>query len=325
MEKFRWCFIGAGSLAATVASQLNKSGRHEIASVYTRNYEKGKEFAEKYGGVNYDTPEKAITAEGVEGVYIVTPHNAHFRYAKLALELGKPVFCEKAFTVTAKETEELINLARERKLYLCEAMWTWFSPSANMTKSWIDEGKIGKVSSASFSYHVRTVGYKGRHTDAKRAGGALLDITIYPITYAYRLWGMPLRIESKAEIKNGIDLGEDIIFTYPDGMTVNITASINDYRGLEKMKIKGEKGIITAPFYHAMNGIYCKKGLFRKESYKGDGPKLNSYLDEFDAVALDIRAGKTESEMVPLKATLEVMKILDEIRAQIGLSYDNLE
>ncbi len=325
MEKFGWCFIGAGSLANTVASQLNKSGRHEIVSVYTRNYEKGKAFAEKRGGTAYDTPEKAVTAEGVEGVYIVTPHNAHFRYAKLSLELGKPVFCEKAFTVTSEETEKLINIAREKKLYLCEAMWTWFSPSANMTKKWIDEGKIGKIHSADFCYHIRTVGHKGRHTDPKRAGGALLDITIYPITYAYRLWGKPEKIESKAKLKDGIDLGEYIIFTYPDGFKVNISASINDNRGLEKMSIKGEKGEIKAPFFHALNGITCKTGLFRKEAFKGNGPKINSYLDEFDAVAEDIRSGKTESDMVPLKATMEVMEILDEVRAQIGLFYDNLE
>lgn len=325
MDKFRWCFIGAGSLANTVASQLNKSDRHEIVSVYTRNYEKGKAFTEKYGGIAYDTSEKAITAEGVEGVYIVTPHNAHFRYAKQSLELGKPVFCEKAFTVTAEETRQLIDLACEKSLYLCEAMWTWFSPSANMTKKWLDEGKIGKVKSASFSYHSRTVGYKGRHTDPKRAAGALLDITIYPITYAYRLWGKPEKIAVKAKLKNGIDLGENIYFYYPDGFVVNINASISDFFGLEKMVIQGEKGKITAPFYHAMNGITCKKGIFSKESFRGNGPKINSYLDEFDAVAKDIRSGKTESDMVPLKATLEVMEILDEIRDMIGLSYDFLE
>ncbi len=325
MDKFRWCFIGTGGLACQVASQLNKSGRHEIVSCYTRSFEKGLAFAEKYGGKAYDTPEKAISAEGVEGVYIVTPHNAHYRYAKLSLELGKPVFCEKAFTVTAKETEALISLAREKNLYLCEAMWTWFSPSANMTKKWIDEGKIGKIRCASFSYHIRTVGYKGRHTDPKRAGGALLDITIYPITYAYRLWGKPEKIESKAKLKDGIDLGEDIVFTYPDGLKVNITASINDYRGLEKMSIKGDKGEIKAPFYHAMNGVTCKTGLFRKDAFKGDGPKINSYLDEFDAVAEDIRSGKTESKMVPLKATKDVMEILDAVREQIGLTYNELE
>lgn len=325
MGKFKWCFIGAGSLAKTVASQINKSGRHEIVSVYTRNFEKGAEFAEKYGGTAYDTPEKAITAEDVQGVYIVTPHNAHYRYVKMSLELGKPVFCEKAFTVTADETRELIDLATEKDLYLCEAMWTWFSQAANKTKKWIDEGKIGAVKEADFKYHVRTVGYKGRHTDPRRAGGALLDITVYPVTYAYRLWGKPDKIESKGKIKDGIDLCEDVVFTYKNGFKVNISASINDYFGLEKMTIKGEKGKITAPFFHAVNSVTFKNGLFRKETFKGDGPKIISYVEEFDSVATDILSGKKESEKVPLKATLEVMELLDEIRNQIGLIYNNLE
>lgn len=324
MTKFRWCFIGAGDLARTVANQLDKSGRHEVVSVYTRNYEKGLAFAEKHGAKAYPTPEEAMTAEGIDGVYIVTPHSSHYKYAKMAIELGVPVFCEKAFTVTAKETDELIALAGEKNVYLCEAMWTWFSESANKTKEWIDEGKIGRVHSADFSYHVRTIDKKGRHTDPKRAGGALLDITIYPVTYAYRLWGTPAAIESVGVIKEGIDHSEKIVFTYPD-FKVSISASIADFKGLEKMTIKGENGEITAPFYHCCNGVTYKKSLFKKETFKGKGPKFNSYLDEFDAVAEDIRAGRTESKMVPLKATSDVMHILDKIREQIGLEYPVLE
>lgn len=325
MEKFRWCFIGTGSLACQVARQLNKSGRHKIVSCYTRNYDKAVAFAHKYGGKGYSSPEEAITADGVEGVYIVTPHNAHYRYAKIALELGKPVFCEKAFTVNAAETDCLIALSKEKGVYLCEAMWTWFSPAANCTKKWINDGKIGRITEAHFSYHIKTTGYEGRHTDPRRAGGALLDITIYPITYAYRLWGYPAKIESKAVIRNGIDLSDDIVFTYPDGLKVTITASINDNKGLEYMRIKGENGIIKAPFFHAYNRVYYRKGFFKVESFKGNGPRINSYLDEFDAVSEDIRTGRLESEMVPLKSTGDVMHILDTIREQIGLFYDNLE
>ena len=324
MNKFKWCFIGAGSLAKTVASQLNKSGRHEIVSCYTRKNERGMDFAKKYGGKAYDTPEKAITADGVDGVYIVTSHNAHYRYVKLALELGKPVFCEKAFTVTATETDELIALAKEKDLYLCEAMWTWFSPSANQTKKWIDEEKIGKIHSVDFTYHMNIINGAERVRDPKRAGGALLDITIYPVTYAYRLWGIPKKIESRGVVKDGIDLGEDIVFTYPD-FKVNISASIADFKGFEKMSIKGEKGEIKANLYHAFNGVTYKKSMFKKETFKGNGPKMNSYLDEFDTVAGEIREGLKESRMVPLKATSDVMHILDEIRNQIGLCYDNLE
>lgn len=324
MDKFKWCFIGTGSLAKTVASQLNKSGRHEIVSCYTRNLEKGKEFAKKYGGIAFETSEKAITAKGVDGVYIVTPHNAHYRYVKQALELGKPVFCEKSFTVTAQETDELIALAREKDLYLCEAMWTWFSPSANQTKKWVNEQKVGKINSAEFTYHVNIINGAERVRDPKRAGGALLDITIYPITYAYRLWGIPEKIESKGNLQNGIDVSEDIVFTYPN-FKVNISASIADFKGFEKMSIKGDKGEIKATLYHAMNGVTYKKSMFKKETFKGNGPKINSYVDEFDTVAQEIREGLKESRMVPLKATSDVMHLLDEIREQIGLNYDNLE
>ena len=325
MEKFKWCFIGTGTLAKQVAKQLNDSGRHEIVSCYTRNYEKGKAFAEEFRSTAYETAEEAITAEGVEGVYVVTPHNAHFRYVKQALELGKPVLCEKAFTVTAEETDELIRIAREKDIYLCEAMWTWFSPSANMAKKWVDEGKAGKIQSAVFTYHLKSVNYSPRVSDPRRAGGALLDVTIYPVTYAYRLWGNPVRIESTGTLKDGIDLGEDITLTFENGLKAEITASIVDMKGLEKMSIKGDKGEITAAMYHAFNGVTFKQGFFKKEVFKGPGPRVNSYLDEFDTVAGEIREGLKESRMVPLRATSDVMHILETVKEQIGLHYDDLE
>ena len=125
-------------------------------------------------------------------------------------------------------------------------------------------------------------------------------------------------------IKEGIDHSEKIVFTYTD-FKVSISASVADFKGLEKMTIKGEKGEIKAPFYHCCNGITCKKGLFKKEKFKGKGPKFNSYLDEFDTVASEIRQGLTESRMVPLKATSDVMHILDTVREQMGLEYLEIE
>lgn len=325
MEKFKWCFIGTGKLGHQVAGQLLESGRHEIVSCYTRNVDNAKAFAEEFHCKAYESVEEAILADGVEGVYVVTPHNAHFRYVKQTLELGKPVLCEKAFTVTAEETDELIALAREKNVYLAEAMWTWFSPAANQVKTWLAEDKLGKVTDANFTYHMKSINYAPRVADPKRAGGALLDVTIYPITYAYRLWGYPVKIESTGSIQNGIDYGEDVLLTFENGLTAKISASIVDMKGLEKMTISGEKGKIEAPFYHATNQVTYKKSFFNKEVFKGPGPRVNSYLDEFDAVASDIRAGKLESEMVPLQATSDVMHILDEVRRQIGLDYTDLE
>ena len=324
MDEFRWCFIGTGRLADQVAGQLSGSGRHRIVSCYTRNFENARKFAEKFSCRAYEKAEDAICDGEVDAVYVVTTHNAHHRFVRMALELGKPVLCEKAFTVDAKEAEELIALSREKKIYLCEAMWTWFSASAIKCREWLDEGRIGEIRSADFTYHMKSINYAPRVSDPKRAGGALLDITVYPIAYAYHLWGVPEKIRAVGTIEGGIDTGEEIEFDYGT-FKVKISASIVDMKGFEKMKIKGDQGTISALLYHAMNGLTLSRGLFRKEKFKGSGPKFNSYLDEFDTVAKEIKEGLTESRKHSLTATLDVMKILDEIREMIGLSYTELE
>lgn len=111
-SKFNWCFIGAGKLANIVAKAILPAGRHGIAAVYTRSLQKCRDFADRYGGVACGSAEDAICAPDVDGVYIATPHNSHYQYARLALSLGKPVLCEKPITVTAREAEELFSLAQ---------------------------------------------------------------------------------------------------------------------------------------------------------------------------------------------------------------------
>ena len=324
-RRFRWCFIGTGTLADCVAGQLAASGRHEIVSCYTRSFEKGLSFAGKYGCAACRSAEEAIAREDVDGVYVVTPHNAHYRYARMALELGKPVLCEKAFTVTSSETDELIRIAREKGLYLCEAMWTWFSPAAIEVKKWVDSGKIGRCVSAEFTYRMRSVDYAPRVSDPKRAGGALLDITVYPLTYAYRLWGMPSEIVSSGMIENGIDTEDVITMSYPDGMKVDISASIIDSASREDMLIRGENGTIQASSYHAAEEVVCLTASDDREVFRLPDGSGDSYLYEFDTAAEEIRQGRTESERVPLKCTSDVMYMMDAIREQIGLEYDDLE
>lgn len=319
---FNWCFIGAGKLAGIVASQIQATGRHKVVSCYTRNFEKCQQFCDEFGAKAYKTAEEAINDPDVDGVYVVTTHNAHYRYVKLALELGKPVFNEKAFTVKASETDELIKLSKEKDLYLAEAMWTWFCPAANKVYDWVSTGEIGEVKKARFTFRTNGINYAPRVGDAKRAGGALLDITVYPITYAYRLWGYPEKIESIGIIENGIDTSEEIIFTYKD-FKVQISVSLIDDDG-EQMTITGTKGTISAPYYHFKNFVTLSKEG-ENVNFSGPGPEDNSYVDEFDTVAMEIKNGLKESEVVPLKATSDVMHIMDVIGEQIGLVYDDLE
>lgn len=314
---FRWCFIGTGTLANNVAQQVIKSGRHQIVSVYTRRLEKGEAFAQQYGGKAYGSALEAISAEGVDGVYVVTTHPSHYEYAKLALTLGKPVLCEKPITVNAREAQELFGLAKEHNVYLAEAMWTWFSPVANQVKQWVDSGAIGEIKSVTANYHLNSQNYAPRVMDPNSAGGALLDVGIYPITYLYRLFGQPSKVVCHGNIQGGVDTNEDVEMTFANGKTYTASISVIDFKGLEKLVITGTTGQIKVPFFH-MSGVAKLKQKGRwPVKFKADG----GYLNEFDIVVAEIRQGLTESRLVPGHATLDVMAILDQCRQQMGLVY----
>lgn len=317
VSNFNWCFIGAGTLANTVAKEILPSGRHRISAVYTRNNQKCRDFAGKYGGTAYDSAEAAICAPDVDGVYIVTPHTSHYQYAKLALSLGKPVLCEKPVTVTAQEAAELFALAKGTNVYLAEAMWTWFSPVARKVKQWYDAGELGELRHVEARYHMDSRKYAARCTDPNLAGGALLDVGIYPITYLYRLFGKPAKIQCVGRLEGGIDLCEDVTMTFPNGLTCTASVSMCDFKGLEKVYLDGSNGRVKYYFFHSAKRVKLVRKGGKNEVFKADG----GYLNEFDVVAGEIRDGLTQSLLVPPVATMDVMELLDECRRQIKLVY----
>ena len=142
-QVFNWCFIGTGTLARQVAAEISATDRHRVSSVFSRRYEAAEAFAKQFGAEAFQTPESAM--EKADAVYVVTPHPSHYPHVKLAIELGKPVLCEKPFTVKAAETKELFRLAKEKQVYIAEGMWTWFAPVANTVKGWLDSGETGAV------------------------------------------------------------------------------------------------------------------------------------------------------------------------------------
>ncbi len=321
---FHWCFIGTGALANKVARQLLKSGKHDIVSCYSRNEKTRNRFASKFHCRGYSDPVEAMNDENVDAVYVVTPHNVHFRFASMAIEIGKPVLLEKPFTVTLDETRKLIAMAEEHDVFLSEAMWTWYSGASLMVKKWIDENRIGQIRNVSFSYHFKSIGNKGRLKDSKRAGGALLDIGVYPISYAYHLFGMPEKIECQSVMQNGVDLKDEICFSYPDGKKVHMSISIVDFRQGEKLAVEGEKGKIIVPSFHHSSYAYLitdgkkKKCLTSKK-------RFIDYVTEFDEVERCVRAGLKETEPVTHQSTIDVMSLIEEVRRKIGLVYSRLE
>ena len=316
-DAFKWCFIGTGRLANQVAAQITASGRHEIVSVHAHSLEKGQAFAAQYGGVAYGDTAAAITADGVQGVYIVTPHDSHGDYVRQAIMLGKSVLCEKPFTTDAAIAEELLSLAEEKGVYVAEAMWTWFAPVANQVKRWLDDGAFGELRELSASYCVNISARGGRLTDPARAGGALLDIGIYPITYLYRLFGMPVKVDCRGTVEGGVDMGEEIDLTFADGRTHHISVSMCDADGGETLRILGSEASLELDGFHYASRVGLARCDGSSEVFEGDG----SLLNEFDRASEEMRAGKTESAYVPHRATLDVLRIMDECRRQMGLVY----
>ncbi|MBQ6356043.1 MAG: Gfo/Idh/MocA family oxidoreductase [Solobacterium sp.] len=312
---FGWCFIGTGRLAETVAGEILPNG-HRIVSVYSRTYERAAVFAARHGAEVYADPEAAMTAAGVEGVYVVTPHSSHAEYAETAIRLGVPVFCEKPFTVRAKDAEDLFRLAADKQVYAAEAMWTWFAPPARVVREWIDNRRLGDIQTVNISYCASFMHDASRLTDPMAAGGALLDIGVYPLTYLYRLFGEPVSVSCHGVLENGVDVSDTIEVNY-DGFSCHVEVSMCDDSCGEQLHIRGSEADIYIDHYHNAGQVRLVFHNGREEIYTG----ITDYLTEFDIAADEIRSGLISSVLVPPDATVAVMKIMDECRRQMRLVY----
>ncbi len=314
MEKFRWAYIGSGNIARSTALSILR-GNHCITSVYSRNYKTASAFAAKHGAKAYKTAEEAINRDDVDGVYIATPHTSHLEYGLTALKFKKPVLCEKPVCVSAADAQTLIDSAKENDTYFAEAMWTWFSDVALKVKEWVQSGRIGEVKNVTIHYAFpgMMMPKTSRVLMPETAGGALLDIGIYPITYCYNIFGYPNEIICRGRLKNGIDVSETVTLRYGD-TECRLHMSLSSLR--EGCVITGTSGKINVPVFH-MGASAILKSEGGNEIFRGK----TDYLTEFSHVADEIRAGKKESEFIPFKSTIDCLRIIDECRHQLGLKY----
>ncbi len=313
-KKFRWGYVGSGSIALSTAKSILK-GNHEITAVYGRSFDKVRSFAERFGAKAYKSYDEFLLDGEFDAVYIATPHTSHVEYAVAALKAHVPVLCEKPVGVSEADVRLLIETAKENDTYFVEAMWTWFSDLSLSVKKWVDDGKIGDIKNVEIHYAFLGLSMKAdsRVRDPMTAGGALLDIGIYPITYCYNLFGYPDKIECTGTLKDGIDINERVVLSYGD-LRCELYMSLEYLK--ESFVAKGSKGSIKMPVFH------CGRVAFRQNGLKISTifGKIN-YLIEFDRCAEEIRQGKKESDYIPFKATLDCMKIMDECRRQMKLIY----
>lgn len=323
MKPICWGILGCGRIASQMAESLKLISGAQLTACASRTHRE-KAFAEKYAvPLAYSDYETLVANPEVDVVYIANTHNFHYESMLLALEHGKHVLCEKAFTINAKQAESVIVLARRKNLFLMEAMWTRCLPAIIKLREWLAEEKIGPIKKLNADLCVLlNMEPECRLMNPELAGGALLDIGIYPISFASMIFGKPpIKIRSNAYLgETGVDEHSEYLFQYEGDQCAQLSASFS-FVGRRDVCISGTKGWIQIP-----NRFHGAQKLLR-----GEGPNL---LEEvflpfegkglhFEAteVMRCIREGLTESPHMPLDETLGIMRTLDTLRAQWGLRY----
>lgn len=308
----------ANAMALAVSS-IPDIERYAVASRdlgRAENFAKMWEFEKAYGSY-----EEMVKDPEVEFVYVASPHSHHYEHAKLCLEHGKHVLVEKAFTVNAKQAEELVALSKKNNVLLAEAMWTRYMPNRQMISDVINGGVIGKVTSL-----TANLGYVISHVERMRepslAGGALLDIGVYPINFALMAFGDDIKsIDATAVMtEKGVDLMNSITLTYEDGRMAVLhssMAAVTDRQGV----INGDNGFIEVQNINNCEEIRVYN-LDRKMVARYEvSEQVNGYEYEVVACIKAIREGKIECEEMPHEETLRVMHILDSIREKWNMKY----
>ena len=318
--------LGAGKIATLMAATLKQMEGVTCYGVAARDKERAQKFADTYGFEKaYGSYEELVKDEAIELIYIATPHSHHYEHAKLCIEHGKSVLCEKAFTRNAKEAEELFELAHEKGVLITEAIWTRYMPSRKMINELLESGIIGKprTLTANLGYVIAD---KERIRKPELAGGALLDIGVYPINFALMVFGSDIeKISSTAILSDtGVDLQNSITFTYKTGeMAVlnSTTVALSDRQGI----IYGDKGYMVIENINNCESI-CIYNTDREMIKRVEVPKqISGYEYQVESAIRAIRQGKLECDEMPHEETLRVMRIMDGLRKEWGVNYPGEE
>jgi predicted dehydrogenase len=322
MERFRVGIIGAGHIAEKMAWTLTQMTEAEPYAVASRSLEKAEAFAEKYGfSKAYGSYEDILDDPMVELVYVATPHSFHHAHVRMCLEKGKPVLCEKAFMLNRAQAEDVINLAREKKVFLAEAIWTRYEPAREILDGLIASGEIGTPTflKASLSYPVEG---KERVRTAALGGGALLDLGVYALNFARMYFGTDIvRTVSNCHIgPTGMDMHECISLSYADGKMANLQSGalcLNDRQGI----ISGTEGYIRIDNINCPECIEVWRNYELAERITRQESMVNGYEYQVIECKRCIENGLLESPMMPHKETIDIMKQMDSLRKEWGVTY----
>lgn len=316
-KKIKFGIMGCGTIGATFAGDLKHAEHCKLSAVASRSQEKADLFARKYKAkTGYDSYEKLVADPEVDVVYVATPHPLHFENSLLAINAGKHVLCEKPITMNAGELRQLIAAAKKNKVFLMEGMWTRCFPAMAKIRKWLAADKIGKVMAVQADFGVKfEVGPEHRIFNPELGGGAMLDLGVYPISFASMVFGRaPKKIQSAATFHSpGVDDHLALIFEYDQGELATIGCStIIKYK--HEARIYGQQGmIIVNEWFTRPRSISLimqdKKEKIFEFPHPGTG-----FFYEADHVADCIKNGMTESDIMPLAESLQIQQTMDKIR-----------
>lgn len=319
----RWGIVSTGHIAGVFCSDLALLPDHEIAAVGSRDAARAREFAEQHAIPRcYGSYGELLDDGGVDVVYVATPHSEHYETVRQFLQAGTPVLCEKPFTANARQATELVELARSVGVFCMEAMWMWCNPVQRHLYASVADGAIGQVRALQADLGF-TAEYdpNGRLFAPELAGGALLDVGVYPVAFTYRLLGMPELIQVHGRLADtGVDTTVAVTFGYSSGAVAQLMASF-DTELPQQARVSGTRGWIELPSEFQIAPHYTVHRPDRAADGFAEEAIGGGYVYEAQEVARCLRAGWTESPWVPLDDTLAVMTLLDRIRGQLGVQY----
>ncbi len=322
MSNFSWGILGPGGIARAFAKDLTLLEGHTVGAVGSRSLSNAQSFADDFGGTAYGSYEELINDSTIDAIYVATPHPAHHDNVISALDAGKAVLCEKPFAVNAKQAQAMVDAASRNKVALMEAMWARFLPHYAQVREIIASDVLGPIFSIHADHGQRLADQNiPRLIEPQLAGGALLDLGIYPISFAHMILGNPVAIISSAVMTDkGVDAQSSMIFTYENGAQAVLTTTMIEQTPCRAV-VAGLNGWleIDRTFYNpASMRVVLNDGSVTEypNTYSGHG--LREQAESFKQL---VQSGKLQSDILSWKDTVDIMKSMDTVREQIGLKY----
>ncbi|MGY1715375.1 Gfo/Idh/MocA family protein [Geodermatophilus sp. SYSU D01106] len=322
-NEIRWGVVGPGRIAQSVMGDFGHVEGARPVAVASRSADRAQAFAQQHGLERaYGSYAEIVADPDVDVLYLATPHPQHHAVALAAIEAGKALLVEKAFTATTAGARDVVDAARASGVFVMEAMWTRFQPAVVRMRELIADGAIGEVRSVQADLGVdRAYDPADRLFALELGGGALLDLGVYVVSFAQMLLGAPDRVTAAGStFPTGADAEAALLLTYDDGRSATLTTSLR-YPTPGQARVFGTGGWIDVlpRFHHPATIVLHRTGADPEEiTLPPDG---TGYSHELAEVTRCLQAGRTESDVMPLTDTLAVQDVLEQAAHQLGVHH----